>query len=227
MTGFRIFTGIRAYFTKSRNPIVRKDPFNVFSVNVIKLKPWSQDFLQAGPKIVCVSYVWLWRFVLSLRVGWPFVHTIRAMVSVVHAVLWTRSTSALCQINVSLSVSWLIFYLKPTAPLFIIVFDRKSSRRVLGEENGGWERWKAKGEIPEITISEVRRARLTDGPVQTTRFSPQRLCLNLCTTVRCTWWRGKECVWCKDGEERRTEVGRLGLWSGPGADGWTCGGTVT
>lgn len=38
---------------------------------------------------------------------------------------------------------------------------------------------KLKREIPEIVISGVRRARLTDGPVQTTGFSPQELRLNL------------------------------------------------
>ena len=41
-----------------------------------------------------------------------------------------------------------------------------------------------KGEIPKITISEFRRARLTDGPVQTTQFSPQELSVNFSATGR-------------------------------------------
>jgi len=60
-----------------------------------------------------------------------------------------------------------------------------------------------RGEIPEITISEVRRARLTGGPVQTTRFSPQELGLNFCTAGRHTWWRGNgwKCVVQRDGRD--------------------------
>lgn len=58
---------------------------------------------------------------------------------------------------------------------------------------------KQKGEIPEITISEYRRARLTDGPVQTTRFSPQELSLNLSAAGRHTW-REEERVWGANGE---------------------------
>lgn len=56
------------------------------------------------------------------------------------------------------------------------------------------------GEIPEISISEVGRARLTDGPVQTTRFSPQELGLNFSTAGRHTWSEGGGCKWGNGGK---------------------------
>lgn len=58
-------------------------------------------------------------------------------------------------------------------------------------EDGRGEKQKRWGRIPEMTILEVRRARLTDRPVQTTRFSPQELGLNLSAAGRHTWREGK------------------------------------
>lgn len=57
-----------------------------------------------------------------------------------------------------------------------------------GERGSG----EVKTKIPEITISEVRRARLTDGPVQTSRFSPQELSLNFQHHRKTHGARGKE-----------------------------------
>ena len=55
------------------------------------------------------------------------------------------------------------------------------------------------GEIPEITILEFRRARFTDGPVQTTQFSPQELGVNFSATGRRLQREGAR-VWVANGE---------------------------
>lgn len=74
----------------------------------------------------------------------------------------------------------------------LIVIDRKSICWALWLESRVRERWKQKEKIPKITISEVRRAGLTDGPVQTSRFSPQELSLNFQRRRKTHRGRGKE-----------------------------------
>lgn len=108
--------------------------------------------------------------------------------------------SAICQNNASLcnctsfiwNQQWTALHLNLFSPLN----HRESICWVLREENRGCKRWKAKGGISwdNYCISEVRTAKLTDGPVQTTHFSPQELSLNFSAAGRHTWREGER-VW--------------------------------
>lgn len=115
----------------------------------------------------------------------PFIHTRNNTVQPLYA---------FCQTNISLSSPTSSIYRQQcTAPHphssapFLIVFASAESWERRAKDG---EVKSIRGEIPEMAISEVRRARVTDGPVQTTQFSPQELTLNFSAAGRHTWREG-------------------------------------